>query len=120
MTSKYQKFAIKKIIDHSRSIIVELNRCRIKNGREDLYVLEKSGGVSLFDGISSKVKLSKKDRWWIITKNAKLEEGLVIAKDLHKDLDGNTHYSVEPDCDMLLDEYIKKLECLKKYMKQKV
>ena len=58
--------------------------------------------------------------WWVITKNAKLEEGLVIAKDMFSDSEGNTHYSIEPDRDMLLSEYIEKLEELKKYMKQKV
>ena len=91
-----------------------------KGGTDDLYVLAKSGGVSLFDGMSSKVKLGKNDCWWVITKNAKLEEGLVIAKDMFSDSEGNTHYSIEPDRDMLLSEYIEKLEELKKYMKQKV
>jgi hypothetical protein len=70
--------------------------------------------------MSSKVKPGKKDCWWIITKSAKLEDGLVIAKDVFKDAEGNTHYSVEPDSDMLISEYVGKLDCLKKYMKQKV
>jgi hypothetical protein len=87
-------------------------------GRNDLYVLPKSGGVSLFDGISSKISLGKKDCWWVITRSARLEEGLVIAKDVFKDLEGNTHYSVEPDRDMLLSEFVEKLEELKKYMKR--
>ncbi|GAB2189623.1 hypothetical protein MAH1_12310 [Sessilibacter sp. MAH1] len=87
-------------------------------GQEDLYVLSKSGGVSLFDGISSKVSLSKKDCWWVITQNARLAEGLVIAKDIFKDLEGNTHYAIEPDRDMLLSDFIEKLEELKKYMKK--
>ncbi|GAA6166355.1 hypothetical protein [Sessilibacter corallicola] len=90
------------------------------NRNEDLYVLAKSGGVSLFDGMSNKIKLGKKDYWWVITKNARLEKDLVIAKDMFKDSEGNTHYSVEPDRDMLLSEYIEKLDCLRKYMRQKV
>lgn len=82
--------------------------------------MAKSGGVSLFDGMSNKIKLGKKDCWWVITKNARLEKDLVIAKDMFKDSEGNTHYSVEPDRDMLLSEYIEKLDCLRKYMRQKV
>lgn len=89
-------------------------------GNDDLYVLAKSGGVSLFDGMSSKVSLGKNDCWWVITKDAALEEGLVIAKDMFPDAEGNTHYSVEPDRDMLLEEFIEKLNLLKKYMKKKV
>ena len=85
----------------------------------DLFVLARSGGVSLFDGISSKVSLTKNDCWWVITKEAKLAEGLVIAKDLFADKEGNVHYSIEPDRDMLLSEYIEKLEELKKYMKKR-
>lgn len=87
-------------------------------GKDDLYVLAKSGGVSLFDGMSSKVKLGNKDCWWIITKDAELEDGLIIAKDIFKDEEGNTHYSIEPERDMLLSEFVEKLEMLKKYMKQ--
>jgi len=90
------------------------------SGKDDLYVLARSGGVSLFDGISSKVKLGKKDCWWVITKNAEIADGLVIAKDMFKDSEGNTHYSIEPDRDMLLSEYVEKLNELKKYMKQRV
>jgi hypothetical protein len=89
-------------------------------GSDELYVLAKSGGVSLFDGMSSKIKLGKNDCWWTITRNAKLEEGLVIAKDLFADSEGNTHYSIEPDRDMLLSEYIGKLEMLKQYMKKSI
>ena len=49
---------------------------------------------------------------------AKLEEGLIIAKDMFKDSEGNTHYLVEPGRDMLLSEFIDKLDKLKKYMKK--
>lgn len=90
------------------------------NGSDDLYVLARSGGASLFDGISSKVKLGKNDCWWVITRNAELEEGLVIAKDTFVDSEGNTHYSIEADRDMLLSEYIENLEALKKYMRKRI
>lgn len=87
-------------------------------GKNELYVLARSGGISLFDGISSKVRLGGKDSWWIITKDAKLDEGLIIAKDVFKDSEGNTHYSIEPDRDMPVSEYIEKLNNLKEYMKR--
>jgi len=87
-------------------------------GKDEVYVLAKSGGVSLFDGISSKVKLGPKDSWWVITQNATLEDGLVIAKDVVKDKEGNTHYSIEAERDMPISEYLDKLECLKRYMKK--
>ena len=87
-------------------------------GKDELYVLAHSGGVSLFDGMSSKVKLGQKDCWWIITRGAKLEEGLIIVKDVFKDTEGNTHYSIQPDRDMPISEYIEKLDKLKKYMKR--
>lgn len=87
-------------------------------GKNELYVLARSGGISLFDGLSSKVKLGSKDSWWVITKDAKVDEGLIIAKDVFKDSEGNTHYSIEPDRDMPIAEFIEKLEKLKKYMKR--
>ena len=80
--------------------------------------LRDPAGVSLFDGMSNKIKLGKKDCWWLITKNAKVEEGLIIAKDVFKDTEGNTHYSIEADRDMPLAEYVEKLRMLKKHMKR--
>ncbi|WP_444930923.1 hypothetical protein ACJJIF_03825 [Microbulbifer sp. SSSA002] len=88
------------------------------SGKNEVYVLAKSGGVSLFDGISSKVQLGPKDTWWVITRNAKLEEGLIIAKDIRKDKEGNTHYSIEAERDMPISEYLEELESLKQYMKK--
>lgn len=60
----------------------------------------------------------KNDCLWVIMRLAKLEEGLIIAKDMFKDSEGNTHYLVEPGRDMLLSEFIDKLDKLKKYMKK--
>lgn len=54
----------------------------------------------------------------VITRNYKLAEELVIAKDIFPDSEGNTHYSIEPDRDVLLSEYIEKPEELKQYMKK--
>ena len=87
-------------------------------GKNELYVLARSGGVSLFDGISSKVKLGNKDCWWVITQNTKVEEGLIIAKDVFKDTEGNTHYSIEANRDMPITEYIEKLGKLRQHMKR--
>lgn len=105
---------IKKEIDKKNDIVTYK-----MPSSDDLYVLAKSGGVSLFDGISSKVNFGKNDCWWVLAQDAKLEEGLVIAKDIFKDNEGNTHYSIEPGRDMLLSEYIEKLEALTKYMKKR-
>lgn len=92
----------------------------VQPGTTVTYVLAKSGGVSLFDGISSKVPFREgKDAWWIITKNARLEAGLIISKDMFPDAEGNTHYSIEAEFDMPIDEYLEKLAALKKYMRVK-
>ena len=92
----------------------------VKSGTSEIYVLAKSGGVSLFDGMSSKVPFRDgKDAWWIITKDAKLEPGLIIAKDMLADEEGNTHYSIEAEYDIPLQEYLDKLELLKKYVRVK-
>ncbi|WP_444885178.1 hypothetical protein [Microbulbifer sp. PSTR4-B] len=89
-------------------------------GSSEPYILAKSGGVSLFDGISSKVPFREgKDAWWIITKDARLEPGLIIAKDMFPDAEGNTHYSIEAEIDMPVSEYFEKLAALKKYMRVK-
>lgn len=88
------------------------------DGKNELYVLAKSGGVSLFDGLSTKVQFGKKDCWWVITQNAKIPPGLIIAKDVFKDSEGNTHYSIEADRDMPLTEYVEKLNVLKQYMRR--
>ncbi len=89
-------------------------------GTSEIYILAKSGGVSLFDGISSKVPFREgKDAWWIITKDAELESNLIIAKDIFPDQEGNTHYSIEAEVDMPISEYLDKLAALKKYMKVK-
>lgn len=88
------------------------------HGKNELYVLARSGGVSLFDGMSSKIKLGQKDCWWIITKGAKVDPDLVIAKDVFKDAEGNTHYSIEADRDMPISEYLEKVGKLKQYMKR--
>lgn len=97
-----------------RTILLPTNQM----GKNELYVLARSGGISLFDGISSKVKLGTKDCWWVITQGAKVDEGLIIPKDLFKDSEGNTHYSIEPDRDMPIAEYVEKLDKLKDYMRR--
>ncbi|WP_444905446.1 hypothetical protein ACJJIR_11595 [Microbulbifer sp. SSSA008] len=44
---------------------------------------------------------------------------IVIAKDMFPDTEGNTHYSIEAEIDMLVSEYFEKLAALKKYMRVK-
>ena len=91
-----------------------------KPGTSEAYVLAKSGGVSLFDDVSSKVPFREgKDAWWIITKDAKLEPKLIIAKDMFPDEEGNTHYSIEAEEDMPVSDYLDKLAKLRKYMRLK-
>ena len=53
-----------------------------ENGK--LYVLGKSGGVSLFDGIPSFMKLSKNKRWYCcyIPETARIPDGLLLAKNI--------------------------------------
>lgn len=83
----------------------------------ELFVLSKSGGVSLFDGISPKLKMNKSDRWYIIPKHAIVPEGVVIAKDVQVDRYGQFHYSLQPAYDMPIRDFQEKLESLRKYMR---
>lgn len=83
----------------------------------DLFVLAKSGGVSLFDGISPKLKMSKKDRWYIIPRTTPVPEGVIIAKDIQVDRYGQYHYSLQPAYDMPLKVFQHKLDLLKEYMR---
>ena len=82
----------------------------------DTWVLARSGGVSLFDGPASNLRLGKNDRWWILTRRAKLPEGLVIAKDKQVRSDGLYHYAIQPDRDMPVREFQEKLRKLEKHM----
>jgi len=89
-------------------------------GAAEAYVLAKSGGVSLFDGISSKVPFREgKDAWRVITRGAKLEPGLIIANDMFPGEEGNTHYSIEAEVDIPVSEYSEKRAALRKYMRVK-
>ena len=80
-------------------------------------MLAKSGGVSLFDGISPKLKMNKNDRWYIIPRNTPVPEGVVIAKDVQVDRYGQYHYALQPLYDMPLKEFQKRLDSIKKYMR---
>jgi len=76
-----------------------------------IYVLARSGGVSLFDGISQNRKMGKNDTWHIIMKapEKKLDPDLIIEKKLKANHEGLYHYSIQPNKDMLLSDFIKKL-----------
>jgi len=84
---------------------------------DELYVLAMSGGVSLFDGKSPKLKMNKNDRWYVIPRNTPVPEGVVIAKDIQVDRYGLYHYGLQPEYDMTLVEFQKKLDALKKFMR---
>lgn len=83
----------------------------------ELYVLAKSGGVSLFDGISPKLNLNKNDRWYIIPRHVSVPEGLILAKDVQVDRYGQYHYALQPKDDMPMKEFQKRLNSLKKDMR---
>ena len=74
-----------------------------------LHVLEKSGGVSLFDALSAKLKLNKNDCWYFLPKNAKIPKEIVIAKDVEPDANGHFHYSLQPASNMLMSTFTEKL-----------
>ena len=98
------------VIDKTNDIITYS-----ENG--SLFVLEKSGGVSLFDGISPKLKMNKTDRWYLIPKNTPAIEGILIAKDLQVDRYGMYHYALQPAYNMPLKTFQDKLSELKKYIR---
>ncbi len=74
-----------------------------------LHVLEKSGGVSLFDAISPKLKLNRKDCWYFLPKNAKIPKEIIIAKDIEPDAYGHFHYALQPAYNMLMSTFKEKL-----------
>lgn len=83
------------------------------NEDDVLYVLGKSGGVSLFSGQSPKLKLNKNDRWHLIPKGLEVPDGLIIAKDKQVDRYGHFHYAIQPDRDMTMVDFIRRLEGVK-------
>ena len=85
-----------------------------------LYVLGKSGGVSLFSGQSPKLKLNKNDRWHLIPKGLDVPSGLVIAKDKQVDRNGHFHYAIQPERDMTMDSFLKLLTIVKSDKRIKV
>ena len=75
----------------------------------ELFVLEKSGGVSLFDAMSPKLKLGNKDCWYYVPQNAKIPKEIIIAKDVESDANGHFHYSFQPAYNMKLKTFREKL-----------
>lgn len=84
----------------------------------ELYVLEKSGGVSLFDAMSPKLKMGNRDCWYYVPQNAKIPEGIVIAKDVEPDANGHFHYSFQPAYNMKLVDFREKLNEIGKQMRK--
>ncbi|MCO1336727.1 hypothetical protein MO867_20580 [Microbulbifer sp. OS29] len=77
--------------------------------KDELYVLEKSGGVSLFDAMSPKLKMGKNDCWYYVPKNVVIPEGILIAKDVEPDAHGHFHYAFQPAYSMKISEFTDKL-----------
>ena len=86
--------------------------------KDELYVLGKSGGVSLFDAMSSKLTLGNRDCWYYVPKDVRIPEGIVIAKDVSPDAHGDFHYAFQPECDMKLTEFKAKLAEIGKQMRR--
>lgn len=87
------------------------------NENNKIYVMAKSGGISLFDALSPKVRLSGKECWYLIPRDTPIPEGLIIAKDIVPDTNGHFHYSIQPGIDMEVSLFMRKLKELKRYMK---
>ncbi|MBI3900018.1 MAG: hypothetical protein HY308_17255 [Gammaproteobacteria bacterium] len=81
-----------------------------------LYALRRSGGVSLFDDLSPKAPRRKNSRWFKLQGDTPIPEGLVVAKHARPDRDGDTHYALQPDEDMLVIELQRRLRFLNPYM----
>ncbi|WP_020409062.1 hypothetical protein [Hahella ganghwensis] len=77
-------------------------------GRE-LFVLGKSGGVSLFDAMSPKLKMGVNDCWFFLPKSAEIPSGIIIAKDVHPDQHGHFHDALQPEYDMPMASFKEKL-----------
>ncbi len=85
-----------------------------------LYVLGKSGGISVFDGRSPNLPGSKKRPWYccFVEKGAPIPKDLLLAKNVNLDpKTGLFHYAFQPAKDMTLAEFKKKLKELDKYIK---
>ncbi len=85
---------------------------------DELYVLEKSGGVSLFDAMSPKLKMGSKDCWYYVPQNAKIPEGIAIAKDVEPDANGHFHYAFQPAYSMKFELFKEKLSEIGKQMRR--
>lgn len=93
----------------SRQIISKRNEIITYSENNKLYVLEKSGGVSLFDAISPKLKPNKNNFWYYLPKTVNIPNEIIIAKDVEPDAYGHFHYSFQPSHDMLMSIFKEKL-----------
>jgi len=92
----------------------------VENGKT--YVLARSGGVSLFDGIHPARKMGKNDRWHCIInandKSKKLDPALIIEKKTQPNEYGLYHYSIQPNIDMTVEDFLAKLKEFAAYIKR--
>ncbi|MDH5178863.1 MAG: hypothetical protein OEZ39_10335 [Gammaproteobacteria bacterium] len=101
----------------TKSIVSKRNEIITYQENKQLYVLAKSGGVSLFDAMSPKLTLTGKDCWYLVPKNTPIPDGIVIAKDVEPDDNGHFHYAFQPEHDMLMSTYKEKLAEIGKHMR---
>src|SRR5690606_19666948 len=99
-----------KLVDKTNEVITYAER-------GELFVLGKSGGVSLFDAMSPKLTLNKGDCWYLIPKDTPIPLGIVIAKDLEPDRNGHFHYALQPEYDMPIQTFKSKLQEIVGYMR---
>lgn len=81
-----------------------------------LHVRTGTGGISLFSGMNRNRRMGRSDRWWCIPQGTTCPDKIRIAKDTEPDSNGLTHYSIEPEMDMLLDDFIEELKKFSNFM----
>lgn len=94
---------------HTKQVVSKRNEIVTYGENNKLHVLGKSGGVSLFDAMSPKLTLGKKDCWYLLPKNASIPKEIIIAKDVEPDAHGHFHYVLQPAHDMLMSTFQEKL-----------
>lgn len=98
-----------KVNRRTNTVIPKRNEIITYKENNKLYVLGKSGGVSLFDAISPKLTLGRKDCWYLLPKSVNIPKEIVIAKNIDVDTNGHFHYSFQPANDMLMLDFERSL-----------
>lgn len=84
-----------------------------------LYVVAKSGGVSLFDTRSEKLDMGNNDCWYCLAPlKFEIPDKIIIAKDKESDEYGSFHYSFQPEEDMEMLVFKEKLQIIGRQLKE--